>query len=101
MVTAHLVYGHHTGSGGSPRYYAQSPRSGAGTPYGPGAPTFNSTKRQAVTQPTQQPQGQPSPHTARGCNLCGFLRHPAQAAQGRALTAHLAAHPFPQQGAGQ
>ncbi|WP_157852693.1 hypothetical protein RFN58_06970 [Streptomyces iakyrus] len=50
---------------------------------------------------TDQPQGQPTPHTARGCNLCGTLRHPAQAAQGRALTEHLAENPFPQQGAGQ
>jgi hypothetical protein len=47
---------------------------------------------------TDQPQQQPTPHTARGCNLCGTLRHPAQAKQGRALTTHLEAHPFPQQG---
>ncbi len=31
MVTARLVYGHLTGSGGSPRQYAQSPRSGVRT----------------------------------------------------------------------
>lgn len=50
------------------------------------------------TQPQQQP---PTPHAARACNLCSSLRHPAQAAQGRVLTAHLAENPFPQQGAGQ
>ena len=44
---------------------------------------------------TDQPQGEPTPHTARNCHLCGTLRHPAQAAAGRALTKHLAAHPFP------
>jgi hypothetical protein len=48
---------------------------------------------------TDQPQQQPTPHTARGCNLCSSLRHPALAAEGRALTKHLAANPFPQQGA--
>lgn len=36
-------------------------------------------------------------HDPRNCTLCGTLRHPAQAAQGRALTKHLAAHPFPRQ----
>jgi hypothetical protein len=47
-----------------------------------------------------QPQGQPSPpHTSRDCRLCGIYRHPAQAKQGRALQAHLAAHPFPRQAA--
>ncbi|NUO42395.1 MAG: hypothetical protein HOV82_10185 [Streptomyces sp.] len=51
-----------------------------------------------MAKPTQ-PQ-QPA-HDPRTCQPCGFLRHPAQAAQGRALTAHLAEHPFPQQGAGQ
>lgn len=44
-----------------------------------------------------QPQDQPTPHTSRACQLCATLRHPAQAAQGRALTAHLAQHPFPAQ----
>ncbi len=78
-----------------------SPRSGAGTPYGPGAPTYNHDEEAGMPERTDQPQQQPTPHTARDCNLCGVLRHPAQAAQGRALTAHLAAHPFPQQGAGQ
>ncbi|WP_393075195.1 hypothetical protein [Streptomyces sp. LN704] len=45
-----------------------------------------------------QPQ-QPTPaqHAARDCNLCGILRHPAQAAAGRALTRHLAVRPFPRQ----
>jgi hypothetical protein len=49
-----------------------------------------------VAKPTQ-PQ-QPA-HDSRTCNLCGSLRHPALAAEGRALTKHLAANPFPQQGA--
>lgn len=41
---------------------------------------------------------QPSPtHDPRTCNLCGTLRHPAQARQGRQLTKHLAANPFPKQ----
>ncbi|MFJ4624256.1 hypothetical protein [Streptomyces sp. NPDC088812] len=40
-------------------------------------------------------------HDPRTCQLCGTLRHPAQAANGRALTRHLAEHPFPQQGAGR
>ena len=48
-------------------------------------------------EPTQQPPEQPTPHTARTCTLCASLRHPAQAAQGRALTAHLAANPLPRQ----
>lgn len=48
-----------------------------------------------------QPQGQPTPHASRACHLCGTLRHPAQAKAGRALQAHLAAHPFPQQAASQ
>jgi hypothetical protein len=48
-----------------------------------------------VAKPTQ-PQ-QPT-HDPRTCQSCGTLRHPAQAKQGRALTKHLAEHPFPQQG---
>lgn len=36
-------------------------------------------------------------HDPRACNLCATLRHPGQAIQGRALTRHLAAHPFPRQ----
>ncbi|MGW5616246.1 hypothetical protein [Streptomyces sp. NPDC003877] len=47
-----------------------------------------------MAKPTQ-PQ-QPA-HDSRACNLCGTLRHPAQAAQGRALRHHLAENPFPQQ----
>ncbi|MFF5842141.1 hypothetical protein ACFY74_11810 [Streptomyces massasporeus] len=39
------------------------------------------------------------PHDPRNCGLCGVLRHPAQARQGRALREHLAQHPFPKQGA--
>ena len=38
---------------------------------------------------------QPPKHDPRACALCGTLRHPAQAAQGRALTKYLKAHPFP------
>jgi hypothetical protein len=45
-----------------------------------------------VKQPAPAPK-----HTARGCQLCAFLRHPGQARAGRALTKHLAAHPFPRQ----
>lgn len=42
--------------------------------------------------------GQPHPkHDPRACNPCGSLRHPAQAANGRALTRHLAEHPLPRQ----
>lgn len=41
---------------------------------------------------------QPTPtHDPRTCQLCGIYRHPAQAANGRALAQHLTAHPFPQQ----
>ncbi|MGW2908713.1 hypothetical protein ACWC91_41015 [Streptomyces sp. NPDC001204] len=36
-------------------------------------------------------------HTARTCKACALLRHPLYAAQGRALTKHLAANPFPTQ----
>lgn len=36
-------------------------------------------------------------HTARTCRACAMLRHPLYAAQGRALTDHLAKHPLPQQ----
>lgn len=36
-------------------------------------------------------------HDPRSCNNCASLRHPALAAQGRALKAHLAEHPFPRQ----
>lgn len=49
-------------------------------------------------------RSQPQPHqhspgarTARDCRLCATLRHPGQAAQGRALTKHLAEHPLPRQ----
>lgn len=45
----------------------------------------------------QPHQPTPTQHTARDCQLCGCLRHPARAAQGRALTAHLTARPFPRQ----
>lgn len=54
-------------------------------------------------KPTQQPPEQHSPgtHNPRDCSLCAIYRHPAQAANGRALAQHLAEHPFPQQGAGR
>ncbi|MGW4670104.1 hypothetical protein [Streptomyces sp. NPDC004324] len=45
----------------------------------------------------QPPQPTPAKHAPRDCNLCGILRHPAQAANGRALTKRLNARPFPQQ----
>lgn len=49
---------------------------------------------------SDQRDPKPSPaHDPRTCGLCGTLRHPAQAAKGRALTLHLAANPFPKQGA--
>lgn len=44
---------------------------------------------------------QPQKHDPRTCNNCATLRHPAQAAQGRALAKRLAQHPFPQQAAGR
>lgn len=46
---------------------------------------------------TDQHAPQPSPHSARTCHLCASLSHPALAAQGRALRAHLAEHPLPRQ----
>lgn len=42
-------------------------------------------------------QHSPGAQTARDCPLCATLRHPGQAAQGRALTKHLAANPLPRQ----
>lgn len=53
-----------------------------------------------MTHGTDPQAQQPTPkhdHTARACHLCSTLRHPAQAKQGRALTRHLTAHPFPRQ----
>ncbi|MEU6279757.1 hypothetical protein [Streptomyces sp. NPDC047028] len=50
---------------------------------------------------TDQPNHEHSPHTARDCNLCSSLRHPALAKQGRALAKHLAANPLPRQNGGQ
>jgi len=53
-----------------------------------------------VTHGTDPQAPQPTPkhdHTARNCHLCATLRHPAQAAQGRALTRHLAQNPLPRQ----
>lgn len=49
---------------------------------------------------TDQPKPQPTPHTARDCNLCASFRHPATSAQGRALKKHLAEHPLPRQAGG-
>ncbi len=46
----------------------------------------------------KQPAPQPScKHNPRACNLCTSLRHPGQAAEGRALTKHLKANPLPRQ----
>ena len=45
-----------------------------------------------------QPAGQHScKHNPKRCNLCATLRHPAQAKQGRKLTAHLKTNPLPRQ----
>lgn len=41
------------------------------------------------------------PHDPRTCQLCGVLRHPAQAKAGRALAKHLAQQPLPRQKGGQ
>lgn len=48
-----------------------------------------------IDQP--HPQHSPDAHTARDCKLCAVLRHPTQAAQGRALTKHFAVNPLPRQ----
>lgn len=50
-----------------------------------------------MQEPTGLHQHQPSPHTARTCQLCASLRHPAMAADGRKLAKHLKANPFPRQ----
>lgn len=42
----------------------------------------------------------PGAHNPKRCNLCTSLRHPGQAAQGRALTAHLKTNPLPRQAVG-
>ena len=39
----------------------------------------------------------PGTHNPKRCALCASLRHPGQAAQGRALTAHLKTNPLPRQ----
>jgi hypothetical protein len=36
-------------------------------------------------------------HVPRDCRLCASLGHPSMAREGRALTEHLAKHPFPKQ----
>lgn len=46
---------------------------------------------------TDQPAAK---HDPRRCNCCASLRHPAQAAEGRALRKHLAANPLPRQAGG-
>lgn len=43
----------------------------------------------------------PTAHDPRDCQACGTLRHPATAAQGRALREHLKANPLPRQAAGR
>ncbi|MFI0268587.1 hypothetical protein [Streptomyces luteogriseus] len=47
--------------------------------------------------------GNRTDHNRKTCHLCSVLRHPAQAAKGRALTKHLTEHPLPvqQTGAGR
>ena len=49
-----------------------------------------------MTVPDRNGQHTPK-HDPRACNLCASLRHPGQAAQGRALAKHLAVKPFPRQ----
>ena len=44
----------------------------------------------------QQNNGAPK-HDPRTCNLCATLRHPSQAKNRRALTAHLKTNPLPRQ----
>ncbi|MEU9400571.1 hypothetical protein [Streptomyces sp. NPDC048242] len=48
---------------------------------------------------THQPGHEHAPGipTARDCNLCRFLAHPAIAAQGRKLARYLTTHPLPVQ----
>lgn len=48
-----------------------------------------------IDQP--HPQHSPAAPTARDCNLCASLHHPARAAEGRKLAKHLAANPLPRQ----
>jgi hypothetical protein len=52
-----------------------------------------------VREPTDQQPHQHSPDaaTARDCRLCAIIRHPAQAKNRRALTAHLKNNPLPRQ----
>lgn len=51
-----------------------------------------------MTVPDRNGQ-QPQKHDPRACNACSSLRHPALAAQGRALTKYLVVFPFPRQAA--
>jgi hypothetical protein len=51
-----------------------------------------------IDQPREQHT--PGAHNPKRCDLCASLRHPAQAKNGRALTAHLKAHPLPRQAVG-
>ncbi|ELP67650.1 hypothetical protein STRTUCAR8_08590 [Streptomyces turgidiscabies Car8] len=41
----------------------------------------------------------PGAHDPKDCRLCATLRHPAQAKNRRALTAHLKTNPLPRQAA--
>lgn len=51
-------------------------------------------------KPSDQHDPKPTPtHDPRTCFLCGTLRHPAQARQGRTLQRYLAVFPLPKQGA--
>lgn len=45
----------------------------------------------------QPHQHSPDAPTLADCRKCAFLRHPGQAAQGRALTKHLKTNPLPRQ----
>lgn len=45
----------------------------------------------------QHHQHSPDAPTLADCRLCAIYRHPAQAAQGRKLTAHLKTNPLPRQ----
>ncbi|MFC9847771.1 hypothetical protein ACFWFF_01475 [Streptomyces sp. NPDC060223] len=53
------------------------------------------TVEHGTDQPT--PRHSPDACTARECHLCAFLRHPAQAKAGRALTKYLKTNPLPRQ----
>ena len=45
----------------------------------------------------QHPEQHSPTHNPKSCALCGTLRHPAQAKNGRALAKHLKTNPLPKQ----